>query len=110
MPDKASGRKHSVGAEQARPRRSDVESFDLRSLICRAERVTCRVSLSSVENVVKAVRVLEPGSGEPEIKLDGIRVRLPIVYPVEYVLLIALGMDDRELWWVEESACVQSTG
>ena len=108
VPDKAPEREDGVGAQQSRPRWSDVEGFDLRSLVGWAERIARWIGLASVENVVEAVWILEPRPCESQIKLDRICFRELIINPVKYVLLIALGMNNGELRRVEKSTRIQS--
>jgi len=60
VPHEAANRKDSISAEQASPRRRDVEGSDLQPLIGRTQRVPQGVGLPKVENVIEAVWVLKP--------------------------------------------------
>ena len=72
------------------------------------EMVTVEVTLKQVvENVVEAIRVLEPRPGEAEIQLNGINLRYLEINPIEHVLFIAFRVYDSKFRRIQEAACVQ---
>src|SRR5258708_34746037 len=78
--------KQSALAEKMCPARSKVVSPDLRALVL------------SDSLLIKGVRFLEPGAGKVAVQMDRIGIPELKVNAIEYVLFIALGMHDLELW------------
>ena len=97
-----------VVTQQPSPGGCDIESLNLRSLVGWTQGVFRRVGLASMENVVEAVRILEPRTCKAQIYVERIRLRYLIIDPVEYVLFIPLGVDDSELRRIKKPATVQT--
>src|SRR5690348_5469065 len=90
-----------------RPRGCDIESLDLRTLVGWPYQIARWIGRTDIQ-VVKGVRALKPGAGEPQVQLSGVRVRELEIQPIKDVLLVALGVHNGELRWIEEPTTVQS--
>ena len=118
-PDESSEREHGGGTNQPRPRRCNVKSLNLRPLVCRTDRNTIGTQTPIVNHQprprrgvlgVEGIRRLEPGTGESQIHVDGVRVGELKVQAIEYVLFVTFGVYNSKLRWIEKPSAVQAVG
>ena len=117
--DKSSHSEDGVGADQADPRRGNVERLDLSMLIGRANRVAVGVKAVVGDHQafpgggilrVKRIGILKPGTRVSQIQVDGIAGRDLVVDPVEQVFLVSLGVYHGELGWIQETTAIERVG
>src|ERR1019366_8906818 len=103
-----------VVADDVRVRGRNVESADLRVLVGVArvgkDRASAGASSNHVLNIQVVVRVgrLKPGAAVVQIQMKRVYGREVVVHAVEYVLLVALVVEDRELWRIEKAPRVEA--
>src|SRR5438309_2138131 len=95
---------------------SNVESPDLRALVCWSHRKAVRTKAAIVNYnagpctrslLVKRIRRLKPRAGQAQVQMKRIVRGELEIYAVKYVFLISLGMHHGKLCRVKKAAAVQ---
>ena len=95
---------------------SNIESPDLRALVCRSNRKTIRTKAAIVDYkarpcsrilLIKSIRCLEPRAGQSQVQVKRIGLRKLKIHTIKYVLFISLGMHHGKLWRIKKATAVQ---
>src|ERR1041384_2635282 len=95
---------------------SDIESPDLRALVCLSHRKAIRTKAAIVNHkarpctrrlLVERIRRLKPRAGQPQVQMERIGLRKLEIHAIKYVFFISLGMHHGELWRIKKAAAVQ---
>ena len=122
-PAKSADCEHRRSADQVLPARREIERFDLRPLIARAQRIprqriyqerVRRVAIESqsrraqVQLRVERIRILEPRPRETRVEVNGVRLARLKIHAVEDILLVPFRVHCLELGRIEKPPGIQA--